>query len=58
MDKQASLLAATSHAAEVSELKQRLERTENKLGEVIMRLQEKQGRYRLAVCSERTNVAY
>ena len=43
MNKQASLLAATSHAAEVSELRQRLERTENKLGEVKVRLQEKQG---------------
>ena len=43
MDKQASLLAATSHAAEVSELRQRLERTENELGEVKVRLQEKQG---------------
>ena len=43
MNKQASLLAAISHAAEVSELKQRLERTENELGEVKTRLQEKQG---------------
>ena len=41
--KQASLLAATSHVAEVFELKQRLERTENELGEVRVRLQEKQG---------------
>ena len=40
---QVSLLAATSHAAKVSELKQRLERTENELGEVRVRLQEKQG---------------
>ena len=51
MHKQASLLAATSHAAEVSELKQRLERTENELGEVKVRLQEKQGEERLAICS-------
>ena len=43
MHKQASLLAATSHAAEVSELRQRLERTENELGEVKVRLQEQQG---------------
>ena len=43
MNKQASLLAATSHAAEVSELRQRLDRTENELGEVKVRLQEKQG---------------
>ena len=45
MHKQASLLAATSHAAEVSELRQRLERTENEneLGKVTVWLQEKQG---------------
>ena len=43
MNKQASLLAATSHAAEVSELRQRLEQTENELGEVKVRLLEKQG---------------
>ena len=53
MNKQASLLAATSHAAEVSELRQRLERTENELGEVKVRLQEKQGEVRLAICSGR-----
>ena len=41
---QASLLAATSHAAEVSELRQRLEQTENKHGEVRVWLQEKQGK--------------
>ena len=43
MHKQASLLAATSHAAEVSELRQRLERTESELSEVKIQLQEKQG---------------
>ena len=43
MHKQPSLLAATSHAAKISELKQRLEQTENELGEVTIRLQEKQG---------------
>jgi len=43
MHKQASLLAATSHATDVSELRQRLERTENELGEARVRLQEKQG---------------
>ena len=58
MHEQASLLAATSHAAEVSELKQRLERTENELGEVRVRLQEKQGEYRLAVCSESVGDVY
>ena len=51
INEQASLLAATSHASEVSELKQRLERTENELGEVKVRLQEKQGEERLAICS-------
>ena len=34
MHKQVSLLAATSHATEVSELKQRVEWTENKLDKV------------------------
>ena len=43
MNKKVSMLAATSHAAEVSELRQRLERTENELGEVKIQLQEKQG---------------
>ena len=41
---QASLLATTSQAAEVSELRQSLERTGNELGEVRVRLQEKQGK--------------
>ena len=58
MHKQASLLAATSHAAEVSELRQRLERTESELGEVKVRLQEKQGEERLAVCSESVGAVY
>ena len=43
MNKQASLLAATPHAAEVSELKQRQERAENEPGEVKIQLHEKQG---------------
>ena len=43
MNKQASLLAATSHAAKVSELRQRLEQLKNELGEVRIRLQEEQG---------------
>ena len=38
MHKQASLLATTSHAAEISELKQRLEQTENELGKVKIQL--------------------
>ena len=44
INEQATLLAMTSHAAEVSELKQRLEQTKNELGEVRVRLQEKQGK--------------
>ena len=40
---QASLLAATSHAAEVSELKQRLEQTEEELSLVKRQLEDKQG---------------
>ena len=51
MNKQASLLTTTSHTAEVSELKRRLERTENELGEVKVWLQEKQGKEQLAICS-------
>ena len=51
MNKQASLLAATSHAAEVSELKQRLERTENELGGFKVQLRENQGEERLTICS-------
>ena len=43
MNKRASLLATTSNAAEVSKLRQRLEWTENELGEVKVRLQAKQG---------------
>ena len=43
MNKQASLLAATSHTAEVSELKQRLEQAKNEIGEVKTQLREKQG---------------
>ena len=43
MHKQASLLAATSHAAEVSELRQMLEWTESELSAVKVRLQEQQG---------------
>ena len=39
----ASLLVAASHTAEVSVLKQRLERTENELGEVKFQLHKKQG---------------
>ena len=40
---QASLLAAASHTAEVSELKRRLEKAEEELGQVKRQLQENQG---------------
>ena len=43
MNKQASLLAATSHAAKVFELKQRLERAEEDLGQARKQLEDKQG---------------
>ena len=43
VNKQASLLAATSHAAEVSGLKQRLEQTEEELGRVKKQLEDNQG---------------
>ena len=43
VDKQASLLAATSHSAKVSELKQSLERTEEELGRVKKQLEDHQG---------------
>jgi hypothetical protein len=41
--KQALLLAVTSHAAEVSGLKQSLERAEEELGRVKKQLEDKQG---------------
>ena len=43
MDMQASLLAAASHAVEVSELKRRLEKAKEELGHVNRQLQENQG---------------
>ena len=43
MNTQASLLAAASHTAEVSGLKQRLEQAEEELGQVRRQLREKQG---------------
>ena len=43
VNKQTSLLAATSHAAEVSGLKQSLERAEEELGHVKKQLEDKQG---------------
>ena len=43
VNKQASLLAATSHTAEVSGLKQRVERAEEELGQTRKQLEDKQG---------------
>ena len=43
VNKQASLLAATSHSAEVSGLKQSLERAEEELDRVKKQLEDKQG---------------
>ena len=43
MNGQASLLAATSHAAEVFGLKQRLEWAEEELGQVRKQLEDQQG---------------
>ena len=43
VNKQASLLAATSHAVEVSGLKQSLERAKEELGRVKKPLEDKQG---------------
>ena len=43
VNKQASLLAVTSHAAEVSRLRRSLERVEEELGRVKKQLEDKQG---------------
>ena len=43
VNKQASLLAATSHAGEVSRLNKSLERAEEELGRVKKQLEDKQG---------------
>ena len=43
VNKQVSLLAATSHTAEVSGRKQRLERAEEELSQARKQLEEKQG---------------
>ena len=55
---QASLLAATSHAAKVSKLKQSLERAEEELGLVKRQLEDKQGMWWLVVYSKRINDVY
>ena len=44
MNKQASLRAATAHTAEVSGLKQKLERAEEELGLVKRQLKENRGK--------------
>ena len=49
-------MAVTSHAAEVSELRQRLERTESELGEVKVRLQRSKVRNDLLYVRESINV--
>ena len=43
MNKQASLLAAAAHTAEISGLKQNLERAEKELGLVKKQLEDSQG---------------
>ena len=43
MNKQVSLQAATAHAAEVSGLKQKLERAEEELGLMKKQLEDSQG---------------
>ena len=54
----ASLLTATSHAAEVSRLKQSLERAEEELGQARKQLEDQQGMQWLAIYSERVNDVY
>ena len=56
VNKQASLLGATSHAAEVSRLKQRLERTEQELDRAKKQLEDTQGMQSFCACLESMNV--
>ena len=58
VNKQASLLVATSHTAEVSGLKQKLERAEEELGHARKHLEDQQGMQWLAIYSERVNDVY
>ena len=51
-------MAAASHAAEVSELKRRPERTKNELGEVKVRLQRSKVRNDLLYVRERISNVY
>ena len=55
VNKQASLLAATSQATEASGLKLSLERAEEELDLVKRQLEDKQGMLWLAVYSEKMN---
>ena len=56
VNKQALLLAATSHAAEVSRLKQRLERTKEELSHAKKQLEDNQGIQSFYACPESMNV--
>ena len=56
VNKQASLLAATSHATEVSRLKQRLKQTEEELGRAKKQLEDNQGIQSFYACPESMNV--
>ena len=55
VNKQASLLAATSHTVEVSGLKQRLERAKEELGQARKQLEDQQGMYWLAIYFGKSN---
>ena len=56
MNKHASLLAVTSHVAEVSGLKQRLEQTEEELGRPKKQLEDNQAIQSFYACPESMNV--
>ena len=58
VNKQASLLAATSHTAKVSRLKQRLEWAEEELSQARKQLEDQQGMQWLTIYSERVNKVY
>ena len=53
---QASLLAAAAHTAEVSALKQDLERSENELGLIKRQLEESKGKKYLVYILKRNSV--
>ena len=58
VNKQATLLAATSHTAKVSELKQKLERAEEELGHARRQLEDQHGMQWLTIYSGRVNDVY